>query len=183
MNSKKRFIVGNCGQIWVETVIYTLIAFSLMGLVLAFVIPKIQEIQDKGVIAQSKKVLNDIDALIKEIRGSPGNQRILELGLNKGSLTIDAASDRIFFELESKYQYSQPGENVSEGSIIVNTQEKTNNNLLTLTLNYTGENNLTYQGRETSKTITKAPIPYKILIADIGKDSTGNPIINLEVIE
>jgi type II secretory pathway pseudopilin PulG len=183
MNLKKGSAVNNRGQIWVETVIYTLIAFSLMGLVLAFVIPKIQEIQDKGITEQSKKVLNDMDSLIKEIRGSPGNQRILELGMNKGSLTFDAANDKIFFELESKYQYSQPGENVSEGSIIVNTQEKSSINLLTLTLNYTGESNLTYSGQEISKTITKAPIPYKILIADTGKDSSGNPLINIEVIE
>ncbi len=181
MNSKKRFVVGNRGQIWVETVIYTLIAFSLMGLVLAFVVPKIKEIQDKGIIEQSKTVLNDIDSLIREIRGEPGNQRILELGMDKGSLTIDAINDRIFFELESKYQYSQPGENVSEGRIIANTQEKRGINLLTLTLNYTGENNLTYQGQETNKTITRAPIPYTISIADTGKDEAGNPIINIEV--
>ncbi|MCX6749763.1 MAG: hypothetical protein NTW17_03420 [Candidatus Pacearchaeota archaeon] len=183
MNSKKRFVFDNRGQIWVETVIYTLIAFSLMGLVLAFAIPKIQEFQDKSVIEQSIGVLREIDSLIKEIQGSPGNQRILELGMNKGSLTIDAANDRIFFELESKYQYSQPGENVSVGEVVVNTKEQSNINLLTMTLDYTGENNILYGGQETSKIITKAPIPYKISISDTGEDASGNPIIDIEVME
>ena len=39
MYEKKR------GQIWVETVIYTLIALILIGLVLTFITPKIKEIQ------------------------------------------------------------------------------------------------------------------------------------------
>ena len=41
------------GQVWVETVIYTLIAFSLIAAVLAFVKPKIDELQDKAIIEQS----------------------------------------------------------------------------------------------------------------------------------
>jgi hypothetical protein len=193
MNSEKRFLVNNRrqfffkknirGQIWVETVVYTLIAFSLMGLVLAFIIPKIQEIQDRGVIEQSINVLRDTDSLIKEISGNPGNQRILELGMNKGSLTIDAVNNLIFFELESRYEYSQPGENVNVGRVIVRTEKQSNINILTLTLDYDGENNLTYQNQKISKTLTKAPTPYRILISDTGKDSLGYPMINLEVIE
>ena len=35
------------GQVWVETVIYTLIALALIGTVLAFVKPKVEEMQDK----------------------------------------------------------------------------------------------------------------------------------------
>jgi len=193
MNTKKRFVVNNRrqfffkrnhrGQIWVETVIYTLIAFSLIGLILAFAIPKIQEIQDKGIIEQSINVLRDTDSLIREISGNPGNQRILELGMSRGSLTIDGVNELIFFEIEGKYRYSEPGENVSVGEVVVNTKEQGSINLLTLTLNYSGENNLTYQNKEISETLTRAPVPYKILISDIGKDPKGRPIINLEVLE
>jgi len=38
------------GQVWIETVTYTLIAFVLIGLILAFVKPKIDELQDKALI-------------------------------------------------------------------------------------------------------------------------------------
>jgi len=34
-------------QVWVETVIYTLIGLSIMGVVLAVAIPKINETKDK----------------------------------------------------------------------------------------------------------------------------------------
>ena len=84
------------GQIWVETVVYTLIAFTLIGLVLTFAKPKIEEIQDKGLIEQSIKVLDDIDLIIKTLGGS-GNQRLIMLGISKGTLNIDGKNDRLFF--------------------------------------------------------------------------------------
>src|SRR3990172_7632537 len=174
------------GQIWVETVIYTLIAFSLLGLVLAFVIPKVEEIRDKGIVEQSVNVLKDIDSLIRSL-GSPGNQRILELGINKGSMKIDEVNDRIFFELESRYQYSQPGEDVTisstDGKITANTEEVGKINIVTLTLDYQGEYNINYQGLKEVKTLSKAPVPYSISISDRGADSGGKIIINIEVIE
>lgn len=169
------------GQIWVETVIYTLIAFSLMGLVLAFVIPKIEEARDKGTIEQSVGVLQDIDSLIRNL-GGPGNQRILELGINKGSISVDAVNDSIFFELESRYQYSQPGENVNIGKIIVHTEGGGKINIVTLTLNYSTEYNISYHGQEQTKTLSKAPVPYSLSISDRGADSGGKTIINMEVI-
>jgi uncharacterized protein (UPF0333 family) len=45
---KKRagfFAKNKRGQIWVETVVYTLIALVMIGLVLAFAKPKIEELQ------------------------------------------------------------------------------------------------------------------------------------------
>ena len=169
------------GQNWVETVIYTLIAFSLMGLVLAFVVPKIEETRDRGIIEQSIGILQDIDSLIRNL-GGPGNQRTLELGISKGTMTIDAVNDRIFFEMESREQYSQPGENISVGKIIVNTKGEGKINIVTLSLDYTGQYNINYQGQEEVKTISKAPVPYSISISDRGADSEGKTIINMEVI-
>ncbi len=180
--NKKRFLVGRIGQVWVETVIYTLISFSLMGLVLAFVIPKIQENQDRGIIEQSIVVLQNIDSLIRNL-GGPGNQRLLELGINKGTMTIDAQNDKIFFNLESRYQYSQPGETVNVGKITVQEEKKGNINILNLTLNYSGNYNLTYQGLKGTKAITASSVPYSISISGVGQDNSGKPIVNIEVIK
>jgi type II secretory pathway pseudopilin PulG len=180
----KRFVhlgTNKRGQVWVETVIYTLIAFSLMGLVLAFVIPKINETRDKGVIEQSISVLQDVDSLIRNL-GGPGNQRVPQIKINKGTMTIDAINNKIFFQLQSTYQYSQPGENVSIGKIIVNTQGQGKINIVTLTLDYTGEYDLNYMWTKDVKTISQAPTPYNILIADNGADSQRLEIINTEVI-
>ena len=57
---KRGYTKNKRGQIWVETMVYTLIAFALIGLVLAFVKPKIQETQDKAIIEQSVNILKDI---------------------------------------------------------------------------------------------------------------------------
>lgn len=186
MNKRGEFLLigsrNKRGQIWVETVIYTLIAFSLMGLVLAFVIPKIDETKDKGIIEQSLGVLQNIDSLIRNLGGS-GNQRILQLGINKGTMTIDAVNDKISFELESRYQYSQPGENVSVGKITVNTKGEGKINIVTLTLDYKGDRyNIKHMGLEEVKTISKAPVPYQISISDRGPDPQGKTIINVEVV-
>lgn len=169
------------GQIWVETVVYTLIAFALIGLVLTFAKPKIEEIRDKGIIDQSITVLNDIDLIIKTL-GGPGNQRVIELGINKGTLNIDGENDKIFFEIESKYTYSQPGEDVSVGNIIARTEEKGNINELTLTIDYGGGYDITFQNQDELKKISKASTPYKVIIKNMGEDAFKKTIVNIEVI-
>jgi len=169
------------GQIWVETMIYTLIAFALIGLVLAFVKPKIEEIQDRSLIEQSVSVINDIDSVMSSI-GVSGNQRVLEIGINKGALTFDGLNDRIFFQIESRSEYSQAGENVSIGNVVVLTENVGDTSDVTLTRNYSGLYNLTYSDGETSREISSAPNPYKILITNKGEDSSGNTIVNIEVV-
>jgi len=64
------------GQVWVETVIYTLIAFVMIGLVLAYAKPKIEELQDKALIEQSIEMMKDIDSTILRMGGA-GNQRLI----------------------------------------------------------------------------------------------------------
>ena len=179
-NKNQRFLfvrlgLSKRGQIWVETMVYTLIAFALIGLVLAFVKPKIQETQDKGIIEQSAQILENMDSIIRSL-GGPGNQRILEMGLRKGTVFIDGENDTVYFKMESRYVYSQPGENVNVGDIVARTEKKGNINEVTLIKNYSGVYNITYQKREELKEITKAQTPYKIIIADKG----GN-VIDMEV--
>lgn len=170
------------GQIWVETIIYTLIAFALIGLVLAFVKPKIEEIQDKGIIEQSISVLEEINLIIDDIRGDPGNQRIINLGISKGIFSIDGENNKLFFEIESRYIYSEPGRNVTIGNIIVLTEKKGKINDVTLTRNYEGEYDITYQNMNELKEIGKTSTSYTILIANKGENALNETIINIEVL-
>ena len=184
MNGKRGFLFRpgqKRGQIWVETIIYTLIAFALIGLVLAFVRPKIEEIQDKSVIEQSISVLEDIDLIINTL-GDPGNQRVINLGISKGVLNIDGENDKLFFEIESRNIYSEPGKNVTIGNVIVFTEKKGKINEVTLTRNYEAEYNITYQNMDELRKISKASTPYTLLIANKGKDSLDKTIINIGVI-
>jgi len=169
------------GQIWVETIIYTLIAFALIGLVLAFVKPKIEEIQDKGIIEQSISVLEDIDLIIKTL-GDPGNQRVVNLGISKGIFNIDGGNNKLFFEIESRHVYSEPGKNVTIRNIIVLTEKRGKINDVTLTRDYEGEYDITYQNTDELKKIGKTSTSYTLLIANKGENALNKTIINIEVL-
>jgi len=161
------------GQVWVETVLYTLIAFVMIGLVLAVARPKIEEIQDKAIIEQSIKVVEDINSLVLSItQGGPGNKRLIELGIKKGELKIDGENDELIFEIEGSHTYSQPGQDVYNGDLIIHTEEKGKINTVTIRTNYSGSYNITYQGKDEIKTITKSPTPYKLFITNKGGDKT-----------
>jgi hypothetical protein len=122
------------GQVWVETMIYTLIAFALIAAVLAFARPKIEELQDKAVIDQSIKVLDDLNSVILlVIQGGTGNQREISIGIKKGEILINPVDDKIIFQMNSILTYSEPGKNISVGSVIVNTEKKGKDNKITVT--------------------------------------------------
>ena len=169
------------GQIWVETVIYTLIAFALIGLVLGFVRPKIQEIQDEGVIEQSIEIVQEMDLVIRNL-GGPGNQRVIEIGISKGALNIDGTNDRIFFEVESRHAYSQPGEDVGIGNIVARTESVGDLFDVNLTRSLSDSYNITFQGRDDLRRLSQASTPYRILITDKGLDSGSRTIVDVEVI-
>ena len=171
------FFPKNCkGQIWVEAVIYTLIAFTMIGLVLAIAKPKIEELQDKAIIEQSIVMIKDIDSTILTM-GGPGNQRMIELGIKEGVLKIDGGNDKIVFEIEGKHTYSEPGTNVSDGNVIIYTEKRGKFNKVTLTREY-NEYNIKYQGRDELKSISKASISYNLFISNKGGDKT---VIDIEI--
>lgn len=164
-------------QVWVETVVYTLIAFVILGAVLSFAKPKIEELQDKSIMEQSIKMLEEIDSVIEEIKSASGNVRTMELGIKKGSLTIDAFSDQIIFEIDSRYMYSEPGENISKGDIIIHTKQIGDEYKINARLNYTGTYNITWAGEEKSELLSKSSTPYSVFISNEGGELT---IINFE---
>jgi len=177
---KKR---GKSGQIWIETVIYTSIALLMIGLVLTYAKPKIEEFQDKAVLEQSLEMFKAIDNTIKTI-GVAGNTRFVETGIKKGSLKIDGENNKIIFEMESQYQYSELGRDIlypSDNRIITRTEKVGGLNKVSFTINYTAENiDITYQEKDEFKTLNKAPTPYNLLISNNGK-SGENTLIDISL--
>ena len=161
MHGKKR------GQIWIETVIYTLIALILIGLVLAFITPKIGEIQDRVIIEQTIELMNNLESIISSTGVVAGNKRIVDIGIKKGILKIDGENDRIIFEIKSEYEYSQQGEDIAIGNIIARTEKSGSLNIITLTSNY-NQYDLTYNGKDELKEISHSPTPYKFSIENKG---------------
>ena len=164
------------GQVWVETVIYLLIAFVMMGLVLSFIRPKIEELRDKTIIEQSLEIIKEIDNSIITI-GSSGNKRLVEVGIRKGSLIIDSENDDIIFEMESRYIYTETNtatesaKIVQIGNIQALTEKAGRSYLVTLKRDFSDEYNLTYNDAETLKTLTKASNPYRLFFTNKGESS------------
>lgn len=157
------------GQIWVETVIYTLIAFVMIGLVLAYAKPKIEDLQDKAIIEQSIAMMKELDQTLTTMGGA-GNQRILEIGIKKGNLKIDGFNDRIIFNMESKHEYSDIEATIPirDGNVNITTVELGSVNNVTLIMFYDESYNITYVEDDILKTISKSPVSYEILISNKG---------------
>jgi len=171
------------GQVWIETVIYTLVAFALIAAVLAFVKPKIDELQDQAIIDQSVGLVKEIDNTIREIvQGGAGNKRKLEVSIKEGLLIFGGDTESISFELESTYIYSEIGKEIQEGNLIILTEERGSGYLVTISRQY--DNYEIYFGgdADASKTLSKAATSYNIFISNNGKDTeTDKWKINIEL--
>ncbi len=128
MNSRK-------AQIWVETVMYTLIGISIIGILLAASRPKIQSIQDRLVIEQMIDSMNELHKKILEVQDRPGNQNVVSMKISKGNLILDKEEDSIRWEMDSTYKYSQPEVPVSLGDLTILTRGE-NRFKVQISLNY-----------------------------------------------
>jgi hypothetical protein len=165
-------------QVWVETVIYTLIGLAVIGVLLAVSKPKIEEMKDKIVIEQTIASLNDISTKIYDVQISPGNKRVLNLKISSGRFYVNSTYNEIGWVLESHYKYSEIGRNVPLGNLRVLTMEGAPY-LITITMKYT--TNITYTGKETYFDIEGSPSPYVLTVENLGTQS-GQSVANVDLV-
>jgi hypothetical protein len=150
-------------QVWVETVIYTLIGLTIIGTLLFAANPQIEKIKDKGTIQQTIVALDEIDKKISEVEQNAGSIGIVDLKINKGKLKINSENDSIEYILENtRLKLSQPGMDVKDGNIIIRTDEYGSRFKITLRVDYNNSLNITYKGTEEEKTLTAGANSYKI---------------------
>ena len=161
------------GQAWVETVIYTLIGLSIIGIVLGVATPKIKEMTDKALLEQTLSGLSEMHQKVIAVQTATGSSRLADFRIKKGKLIIDADGNTITFVLEETgLKYSQPGVPVPQGGLTILTEEISEDEYdVSLILNYTGSFDLSLNGEGGSKELTQAPIPYQILIKNQGLGS------------
>ncbi len=170
---------GVRGQVWIETVIYTLIGLAVIGLLLAVARPKISEMKDKLVIEQSMAAMGNINDKIYEVQRAPGNQRTVDLEVGKGKFVIDSDGDRIYWIIDSSYEFSEPGINISLGAMKVRT-EVDNPWRVLLEIGYGV--NITYNGVDNGvKELTPAAVPYQVYIRNLG-NINGNLVVDLTAV-
>lgn len=166
------------GQVWIETVIYTLIGLAIIGIVLAVITPQINKYKDKAVLDQTVDVLKYISGQIGEVKYTAGNSREVEIRIKKGQMKIDGENNEIRFEMESTKVYSEPGKVIKLGEVEVLTEENEKIDV-TLRLNYSLSNlNITYKGEDKTFTMNPAPNSYLLTVRNAGNDDSGDIIID-----
>jgi len=158
-------------QVWVETVIYTLIFLTIIAGVLAFVTPAIYKQRDKSAVQQSIGIMNNIDSMVSEIKFYQGNSRPLQLMISRGQLTIDGENDLVSFTVDdSAFPYGEPGQNITQENMVISTIPRGNNFNIVMVINYSQSNlNITYNGADTKHIFSASPTAYNIVVKNTGK--------------
>ncbi len=175
----EKLIKKKSGQIWVETVIYMLIGLAIIGTLLAIIIPRYGEQEDKIIANQAINLLNRIDTRIRDLRyyGS-GNTRMVKSDVKSGNLFIDGEKDVIKIVMESSIAYSEVGEKVKEDRIYLKTDELGDIYRVEMGLNYSGQINITYNGEEGRRDFPKSATAYELVISNRGRVS--NDMTNID---
>ncbi|MBS3092207.1 hypothetical protein J4466_02200 [Candidatus Pacearchaeota archaeon] len=175
---------NNKAQVWVETVIYTLIGLVLIGVVLAVATPAIQKQKDKSTIERTIDTMNELDRNILGVKGAGvANTREMSFSIGKGNLIVNSSNDKIIFQIdESSYQYSEAGKSVEIPGTNqeVLTQKKGKKYLITLSLDYRQKINITFNSKDEAKTLTQASTPYVILVENNGIPNLES-LVNIDI--
>lgn len=156
------------GQVWVETVIYTLIGLSLIGLVLGVAVPKINEAKDLAIIEQSMGVLNGINEKILAVKDVSGRTRVTEIRIKNGEIILNPDGDTIFFILrDTDLEFSQENVDIVEGDLIIRTEEENKKNNVIIRLGYDNIN-ISYDMSDVNHTIQASPSQYRLSIKNNG---------------
>ena len=168
--------VDKKGQVWVETVIYTLIGLAVIGLVLAGALPMIEAKKDEVMIDQSITALQNIDNKVYEVTRAAGNRRVVNLQVKRGFLVVDSGADTISWTLDSTFAYSEIGLSVPFGNMNVTTTESGEYEV-ELKLGYKVD--IRFENATTGeKQFDTAPTPYRLVIENVGLDS-GNVVVDI----
>ena len=156
-------------QIWVETVIYTLIGLIVIGVLLSVANLQIQKIKERNIIEQTITSLNTLDEKIIEIGDSVGNIRIINFKIQKGILKIIPIDNKIEYLLENTLlELTEVDQEIQEGNIIIKTIENGNKYSISLTIKYE-DLNLTFDDSQDSIVLQSGPVAYKIQIENFGE--------------
>jgi hypothetical protein len=166
------------GQVWIETALYTLIGLTLIGLVLGFVNPRINQSRDTVLVEQTISSLNILDERINIIEG---NIRVFDFAIRKGEFYILPEEDKIVFSLNDLSKpYSENGSTIDLGRIELFSLKVQKGGITNLTLSYAGRFDIQFNGGEDNVKFNSAPTPYKFSVTNKGKGEGLLDVINIE---
>jgi hypothetical protein len=172
----------NKAQVWIETVLYTLMGIALIGIVLAIATPKINESRDRILVEQTIESLNVWDDRIGESidRGQGNVRNIPAFTMKRGELIINSTGDEIIFIVTGlSTPYSEIGFEIREGNIYLQSYKTERSAYAVLALRYQNVMNITYMGSDEDKKFTAASTPYAFSIQNFG----GQPYPQIDIEE
>jgi type II secretory pathway pseudopilin PulG len=168
-------------QVWIESVLYTLIGITMIGLVLAFAMPKINESKDRLRVEQAISSLNVLDEKLTIASRATGNIRTVEFGLNEGELLFDGPLDEIRMVLpELSGVFSEPGTEIEIGRVRLLTEEGQKTNTVTLRVPYLYD--LQVNGVDEIGKFTGSSVPYVFALENMGPAGDGRVVMNIKEI-
>jgi type II secretory pathway pseudopilin PulG len=165
-------------QVWIETVIYTLIGLAIIGILLAVSKPKFDSMRDQMAIQQTIESVNNINAKILEVKNLPANKRVIELRVSKGIFRVDATNNRITWQLDSRFLYSELGTPVKVGSLMALTSA--GNPYRVEIWSEFPSVDLVSGGQEVRDAV-EASTPYQLYIENKGISADGKPVIDITI--
>jgi type II secretory pathway pseudopilin PulG len=161
--------MDNKGQVWIETVLYTIVILAIIAIVLSFTIPKINEGKDRLVIEQSIDALKNLDKSIYDAGRQTGNVRIVQFSLKRGTLFFNPASKNITLVIDGLTSiYSQPGQTIQDGEVGVTSVEGSKTHSIVLTLTYPESLPFRYEDEMGEVKVNSASLPYTFSIENTG---------------
>lgn len=165
------------GDVWISTVLYTLIGLALIGSLMAMVNPEFARLKDKATIQQTVQSFNVLDDTVIEARKATGTRLNYILSLDKGTLTIDAANEAIYWQMDSRYQFSEENQTVSLNLKNIKATTRPLGGLwnVTLVLDYKDYGlDITANSKKEAKSLSASSLPYSIWIMNNGT-TIGTP--------
>jgi type II secretory pathway pseudopilin PulG len=179
MNRTKKMKNKNIkkSQIWVETVVYTLIGLTIIGILLAIVSPQVEKMRDRNIIMQTIDAIEVMDAKISEVEQSAGSIGVVELKIAKGKFFINGSGNYTLYVLENtRLEFSELNRGIKQGNINITTKKNGNRFNVYLKRDYGSTIDIVVRtggidDTDAIRLLQASPTPYKIYIEN--KKSPG----------
>jgi hypothetical protein len=163
-------------QIWIETVIYTLIGLVIIGVLIAIANPQIEKIKDRSVLKQTMDAMDIMDTKISEVEQSAGAVGIVNFKISKGKFLIDGENNNLLYTLEdSRLEFSEVGEVIKEGNLLITTEKHGNRFNVIIKRDYSSLIDIVVAGNSDAKKLLQpGAVSYKIYIENKGQDTVDS---------
>src|SRR3989344_4282143 len=121
----ENFLKSKKGDLWISAALYTALGVILVTLILSVGMPFVNKLKERNTVLQTKNVLYEFDAAIREVFGEGfGSRRPLFVDIGEGDFTINDVTDRIEWSFISEEKLGiEPGVEIKEGNLKIFSEQ------------------------------------------------------------